>query len=323
MLGYGDWTTMIRSRGGDLVALVEPTSLSFSRLQGDVSTGSFVSPPCFPCVAIRPWEHEVHFVRSGVTEWIGTPSHTTTTTNQISIEARDLLYWLDHRLIDFDHLYTEEDLATILRSAIEAAMVRDDIGIAINDEPTGITLTRLFRRVDRRNVGEELRELASAGLNYTMHLRELIAQGPEMPTPIGPLFDHDFDDPTVEVLGTEAATEAIVLGATDAIEGVAGGVSETHGLVQTVLTGQSRILDDGAATEMARRVVDDLRIPPIQLTAKLKPDSPYELGLLLPNTSFDVRATVGCEEIEDVMRLTNVNVERSEQESVTITLVSV
>lgn len=326
-LGCGGWSAEVRTRGGEeLLGVLKPSTLSMGRTLNDVSIGSLSAPGCDPCIAIRPWRHEVHLVRDGVVEWMSIPFDPSSTQDSIDIEMRDLGAWLDHRLLNSSLEFVEEDFATILRFLFSSAVERENsMNLVLSVEETGVTLSRLFSQKDRRNAGEEIRDLASAGLDFTFHLRELIAYKPDMPTPIGILTDDVLNDRRISVVGGPSATEATVLGATDSIEGIAGGVSEVDGLVQAVLTSQSRVLDNAAAEELAQQVIRGSESPALRLDATLLPDAPFEFRQLIPGTAFLVYATTQCESIEGIpMRLTNMGAQITAEapESVSVTLVS-
>lgn len=325
MLGCGEWWAEVRRRGGKpLVEILPLVGHDVGRTLNDSASGTVTLSPCRRSL-IRPWRDEVHLIRSGITQIIGVASFPSRTAMETSVDLRDLGAWFDRRLTGVDQEYEQEDLSVILQGVFEQAMAPDSSpNLVLNSDPTGVAISRSFKQVDRRMAGEEFRALVEAGLNYTFFLREMRTTGPAMPTPLpGYLSEDHITDWTIEEIGPEAATNAFVLGATQEIEGSAGGVSEEFGLVQTVLTNQTRVTDDATATELARSLVEAVSDPPFQLSGTLTPESPYALEDLVPGVAFTIHGTFDDEEVHTVMRLTDLPISVGESEQIQVVLQSI
>jgi hypothetical protein len=222
-LGCGEYTVEIRNMGGEKVYCVprEFVSVRWNRTLDEVSTATVVlaRAQCGSCIdSVNPWEHEVAIFRNDELAWAGRVSEIdySAANGSVIIEAQDLFSWLDVRKIvrNPEGYYAEcLDLAYIFQDVIASGLQPDPRpNFRLHLKPSGIRGTREYSLEQFRYAGDELRELARSGVDFTMVGRtcfagEIEIRGGDIPYIIE---EHWSQPPDVKVIGADMATRTIV-----------------------------------------------------------------------------------------------------------------
>lgn len=306
-LGCGEYEVHVRTRGGaELVAVMPWTSLTWERVLDDTSAASVVADTdcCDLLSEIRSWQHEIGIYRDGVLVWAGPVFDPTAPAQAFQVEARDLSAWWDHRLIHSDYNFASPtDLATIFEVFSDDAMAPDNSpGLYVTTTPCGVDGVRQVLALQHQMAGQQLRDLARIGVDWTVVGRDVLAGGLVIPTePIGTLTDEHFvSRPTVNRDGSEKANLWVVRGSggTDLGDAIYGTAEDTtaatlDGLLESVAT-DSTILDSDSATAGAQSRVEITADILLVENAILAPSAPVTVSELVPGSLCDLRLGDPC-----------------------------
>lgn len=284
----------------------------------------------------RTWRREMMVVRDGKTVWGPGPLITIKLQRQIvHLVSRDIVAWLDARLVHNDYDFVDEDLTEIARRCIVDALTlgaaadlppeRRDVGILEHAQffPAGKTGSKQIV-ANQRTAGEVLRELAQEGLDFTVVNRSLIVGADFAFGPIGPLRDEDFlVDIEVSEHGLAAATQWHVSG--PELQGSAGGVDDYYGLIERAVEGLAAPTTQRELNRLAGERLGASNPPPVTVNvpseAFLSPRAPVCPELLVPGTLVDISVRELCRTINVRQRLTALQVtvdDRGERAAPTI-----
>lgn len=298
-----------------------------------------------------PWAHELAIYRDGELVWMGPifsidetvmPDETT---DFIQITARDFLGWLDRRTIHADIFMNDRfyDLSEIAERIIRDAFAPDDPGVLqhLQIRPSGRNGRHTVRRWEARS-GDELREVARGGLDFTSVGRAIIVgsptRNPAIPTIT--LRAKDFQSGIeIRVVGAEAATAGIAVGgppenADPAIppdnippkKAYFGGLDPFFGLIEN-WTNSEGVKDEEFLLWIAKQKVAEGLPPPYTLSipadSSLSPTAPVSIHHLVPSTYFTVLISGTCRALSQYMRLSHLRVrwEPNQAESVGVTFI--
>lgn len=332
LLGQGTYEAVAQMRGGSpLVDYLRVSSLSFSRRLDEVSAASLqcASGSSFAFATIDAWSHEISVLRNGEEAWVGPIVSVDWEPDFVSIQANDLVFWLERRLLEVDHNFVNVDAGTIFAVLVGDAFARDaSPNVSVGASSTGIMASRKIVGAEERRAADVLRELARTAVDFTAIGRSVRCGAQEVPaTAAFFLTDSTLLSPKLSSNGTDAATEVVVLGSNvknKTVTGRAGGTSPDFGLVQQQYS-ESTIEDNVSAAAAALSRWQFLRVPPLTLTGILAPEAPVDFADLVPG------ARVRCElvgldrEVADDFRLAQVDVnvrpsDQGLQEEVAVTL---
>lgn len=290
---------------------------------------------------VWPWSHEVMIYRDGEPVWMGpifsvdetvNPSETT---DFIQINARDYLAWIDRRVIHQNlpfggpatNLYDLVDIADrIIRDALEP----DNLGFRPEDiqspNPSGRKGRRTTRAHEARS-GDELREVARGGIDFTCVGRKIFIKGvrrdPNQPVP--ELRNRDFQAGVeIRIVGAEAATKGYAVGQQPADPSVpnakapvgvaiapgvpASGIDPFFGLIEA-LTNSGETTSQEFLNWMATELVDENNPPPrtlsVPASSTLSPDANVSVHELIPSRHFKLTIKGTCSELSQYMRLSH------------------
>lgn len=286
------------------------------------------------------WAHELAIFRDGELVWQGPlfsidelvlPDETS---DHIQLTARDFIGWLDRRVVHDDHNWENEtrDLAVFAADIVRDAFDPDPIGMLphLHVTMTGRTAKRSIRKWEARS-GEELRDIARGGLDFTSVGRAIIIKGPtrdeNIPTIV--LRAKDFNSGVeIRMVGSEAATVGYAVGgvptnpnSTVPIENIPPnkqrwprtehGVNPFWGLIEN-WTQSEGVQDNEFLTWIARQKVLDGNPPPRTLSIPadtgLAPHAPVSIHDLVPSTYFTVSISGTCFSLAQYVRLSHVRV---------------
>lgn len=325
MLGRGEnYTVQVIDRGSftviaDITRYV--TRMQWTRITDDTSSAKVelaISECCQVIAKINSIRHEIMIKRDDKIVWNGI---IVTLVQQpyldlASLECRDVTALLDWRVVhnDIDNTGAPTDLATIANNIIVDALSPDDWNILpyVTVTPAGVTGERKVQASENRTAGEEIRELARTGIDFTTIGRRILIRGEELNLiPIGVLHEsHIIGDIQVIEAGLEMASKWYVQGS--ALTGIAGGVDSYFGLVERVAR-ETSILDQNSANQAAQTRLDLKNRPPAVLQipdgSQLSPKSPFDINQLIPGCHVDVSLKNICKPIYQTMRLQKVVVD--------------
>lgn len=364
-LGCDDYSVCILNRGG-LSRFCCPNQvlgLQFNRVLDDVSQARvvFSGGTCPTCMSdVNPWEHELAIFRGNEQVWVG-PIHSidyNVSQNTVDVFAYDLASWFDVRLIPHspEGYYAEcADLTTIFEDVVHDAMLPDPrINISTFGLPTEIRGSREYDPDQFRVAGDELRELARSGVDFTMVNRYLFVSSVERVTNDSiPLIidEHWVSPPSIKVDGSTMVTRAVVGGSSSGsagydevgiFPGPPGGTgtaddamysepAQRFGLVER-LYDETSIEDECSddyeqSIDMAARTRWDLQNKPYAYIegGQLSESAPLSFDCLVPGRRIQVQITgaIGGRTVQDTYRIQEITVTYNGREQVNVTLTPV
>jgi hypothetical protein len=304
------------------------------------STGKLLEP------GLWPWAHELALYRDGEFVWQGPvfsidetvlPDETT---DYIQITARDFLAWLDRRVIHKNISLSKKawDLSTIAEAIVRDAFAPDDPGLMpyLTVSLSGRTGKRTVAAWEAKS-GDELREVARGGLDFTCVGRRIFIKSPKFdPTKATiTLTSRDFlSGIEIRVVGSEAATAGVAIGGVPPTGsqapakayypagGPAAGTDPFFGLIENWTQSESVDINLDFLKWIAKQKVIDGYPPPLTLSipagSGLTPSSPVSIHHLVPSTYFTVRVAGTCRELVQHMRLSHVSVTWSASQAETV-----
>jgi hypothetical protein len=287
---------------------------------------------------VWPWSHEIVIYREGEPVWMGpifsvdetvSPSETT---EFIQINARDYLAWVDRRVLHetltfggpATNLY---DLVEIARAIVLDAFKPDNIGITEAQVPRYSDSGRKGRRTTRAHearCGDELREVARGGIDFTAIGKMIIIKGVRRdPTvPVLELRNRDFQAGVeIRIVGADAATKGYAVGqpplegddpaplGVSVAAGVpASGIDPFFGLIEA-LTNSGETTSEDFLQWMAQELVDENHPPPRTLSvpagSTLSPEATLSIHELIPSRHFKLTIKGTCSALSQYMRLSH------------------
>jgi hypothetical protein len=348
-LGCGVHTAAVHWRGGarKLIDLPSISSGQWDRRVDEISEatvtvekGRAASACSAELGSITPFAHELTVYRDAEPVWQGPISKVTETRTTVTVDARDVLYYLDARVNSETYSFTGAaamDLSLIAGWLIRNGLHRDDPNVEqwLQITESGIIGERAAY-AQSVVILDELAELGRNGLDFTTVGRRIIVApelGPLVPVRAR-LTDADFlGDLEVEVSGDDAGTRWIVEGAAtetdtgesgEPLRGVAGGVDPFLGLVERIAREDS-ILDQSSAAVSAQRRVAVSNPAPVYLRvpqgAQLAPAAPVSVQQLVAGIGVNVAVEDMLRRVRSTQRLIRVTAGWSEAgEAIGVTL---
>lgn len=330
-----DYALAFHDRTGSIPvgAALEPTSLSWGRVLDDTSDAQAVvdlaSVDCCDTLSqIRTWCNDMSLYRDGALVWQGPVTEIEYVGDTVTINAKDVTAWLARRVVhtamDFTAAGTGPlDLSLIAEALVRDAFLLDDPGVLTYLLVTlsGIPGERAYE-VNQGYVGDELRELARTGIDFTAIGHRILLTGEGSLARLATLDDEHFAGPLRIVEdGLAATSRAIVLG--EGIVAESGGIGPC-GLLERLIKEDS-IKDMVSAQAEADSLVASGQPTPLYLEvpdgSQLTPDAPVGIAELVPGVTIPVASTQTCRDVSAVLRLTKLAVTYGAGgESVAVTL---
>lgn len=351
-LGCGDPAVFISFRCGATVCAI-PTEaiveLSYDRRLNEISeanleiavTGDAFSACCECLAEVEPWCHELHIWRDGAEQWVGPIQTITYTYESVKIFAKDVLAWTEVFVppINIDYMLNPlgYDLAEIAQDVVEQAYAENEFACELNylqveTDPTNIFTRRFFPAFTGTSF-DFLDALADTGVFYTTIGRTIFIAAP--------LDGNIFGLTRLALLTDEHIMGNLEVRKDGELQGNRFfvhwdgdlGVPEIADATEKYCAGPiDRLVDGGgiADEDSAQQAADSylaaqsiapriLEIPP---GSRLAPETPVELGKMVPGAIFDVSVTKMCVAITRSFRLQRVEVAYSpdDGEEVLVTL---
>lgn len=365
-----EYTVTIHYQGGQRVYTYvdRVETLKWSRERRKISeatvtiAASGISETCAArLLQLHEWIHEVTVYRDGRAVWQGPIIDKTITVSgsqpiRITLVARDVAKWLEHRILRRTRKLTGTDLSEVGRAAVESALAVRDPNIVphIITRPSGRSVDHTIQAYARKGF-DELGDIAAQGVDWTCVGRSIFFDAPAgtKTEPQGRITGDDLiGEVDIESSGEDYAS--LVYAAPQAqdevwqhLEGI-GGASPYYGLVEYVVqTSLPYNLDDDgnfepqgedglnqAQTEAALKRAAQARHtqmsrPPLVLRtpegSRLAPSAPISIDRLVPGVRLDL-AIAGRSplRVQQAMRLTRVEVTWGpEGEEVGVSLVQI
>lgn len=339
--GCGTHTADIFDRYGALVAHCNDlTAVVWNRSLNDVSSAQVTVSPSGDCCErlrnVTTWRHKLVIWRNGRAVWEGPIQKVLWQSGGVSIDASDILAWLNRRVPHHDRTFTRTDLTDIAEWLIADGFAPDDPGHEVMVlGQTGIRGDREYTK-DVGQTWEHLGDLSDTGLDITAVGSTILLLPEGYSERVGALSDIDLPDGLgVTSDGATLVTRWVVRGSTTGdgdgeppgedreIIGEAGGVDPYWGLLERTRD-DSSILDNVSATAAAQSWLratspEQLYVSTDQVT--LSPDAPVDVPLLVPGWCLDVATTATCKAVQQRMKIVGLQVsEDPTQESVKVQL---
>jgi hypothetical protein len=218
-LGCGVPRAEVWSRGGLARFLDLPTitSCSWGRVSNDTSLGAVTidgqsvsaDPACCSTLRqVRPWKHELHIYRDDLLVWCGPIVEVELAGDAISLRARDLSAWLDHRFVHTTHDYGgqsvnsgDTDTTTIFTDLVNDAMLPDPSpNLLLNlVDVSNVLAAGTYTPGSFKAIGPTIRDLAKGTIDWYVKQRTLTYGGKGKPTGddatsialVNPVFEVD------------------------------------------------------------------------------------------------------------------------------------
>lgn len=313
---------------------LELSAVRWGRVLDDTSTASVTVPIvsqecCEYLTSARTWCNDLAIFRDSSMVWQGPVTLLNHGRDNTVVEAQDVIAWLFRaeiiNKIDFTASGSgAADLALIAERIITESLADFDPNVLpfLSVSLSGITGERLYDAL-QNYAGEELKELARTGMDFTALGHRIIISGETALARLAQLQDEDFlGELRVVEDGAGAVTKAIVHG--EGVTATAGGVGTCGKL--TRLAKEEQIRDTGSAQAEADALVAAGDPTPLVLEVpdgvQLSPEAPLDIMDLVPGVVIPVASTATCRTVNTDLRLLKLEVEytQSAGEVVKVTL---
>ena len=272
---------------------------------------------CAKIGELDAWGFELSLYRDGDLVWQGPLYDILEDPYNIYLEARDVIGYLDHRANEFAWSFVNIDVANVAFLIMDETFTVHDPNVFpyIDVQLTG---TLIDWAVDAKSVyiGDELRDLAKIGFDFTTMGRSIIGR-PERTasqyTTKAPVLTQSHFAGTLQIRrpGSETVTRATVIG--DAITYTTADppVDSFYGLVD-VIEKADRVTDIAVITKMGDQLLADGYPTPTYIVlppeARLLPSAPITVKQLMPSERIDVYLSEGfCRTVRQSFKLLQVN----------------
>ncbi|MCA1834864.1 MAG: hypothetical protein LC721_00445, partial [Actinobacteria bacterium] len=309
----------VGDRSGPDVAELDFTSLQWGRVMDGVSEAQVNVPAhcCGKLADVWPWRHELRISRNGEQQWVGPIEVVANCRSGITLVAKDMLGWLEHRVIHEDHCWDPTcGGAPISAVAAASLLVQDGFG---PDDPDVLKYLKTYGAgviggrqyaANSKYVIDALKDLGQGSLDFTTIGRSILLMRAGYELGRLPLLncEHFAGDVCTTVDGQGAATKAIVTGDSQlGIVGTSGGVDPYFGLLE-VLVNDDTIKSGQTAIDQAAGLVNGHNPPPVLVQppqgSTLNPSTPVCLEQLVPGVTAQVAMDCTCRTSNQLMRLT-------------------
>lgn len=279
--------------------------------------------------------HEISIVRNGQQVWVGPvrDKEIDLGSGQVVLNCRDLSTWFDKRLIHDELDVSEMDMTDYAEMVLKSALAPDPSPrITIVKEASKNPIDRYIDPEIPRVSGEELRDLANSGIDFTVVGRTIYLRGDEVSgLSLQPLLaEHFLQMPTIKESGN-MATWLVATGQGGDIQtypqtllSIDQWELHPYGLLEQVFDATTAFdSDDANAVFNATKNRYDLVSQPILYVTDgvLHKAAPVRIADLVPGIRVDIRMDVHGIQLLEQYRLQAVSVKVSDvQEEVSITV---
>jgi hypothetical protein len=316
--GCGTHTATILDRNGATVSTAEVlTEVEWSRVLDGTSTARALIQPDGDCCnrlgRIGSWKNRLVIFRDGKYVWEGPVTDVTWSLGQVEVVAEDVSVWLDDRVPHADRAFTNADLSEIAQWLIEDGFAPDDPGHVVEViGKAGITGSRSYS-AKIGQTGDHLRQLAEAGIDYTVIGNKILLLPETHLVSVGRLSDADLPDGLeVSEDGKALVTRWIVAGSEESgVIGSDGGIDPYYGLHERYVE-MTEITDTASAAAKARRRVSS--VVPVFIDTQqvtISPLAAIDVPSLVPGWALDITSASTCRRVTQRLKITGVRVTES------------
>jgi hypothetical protein len=315
--GCGSHSAVVLDRSGATVAAAEVlTEVEWSRVLDGTSSARVLIKPDGDCCnrlgKIGSWRNRLVVFRDSRYVWDGPITDVSWSLGEVEVMAEDVSVWLDNRVPHQDRKFTNVDLSEIAEWLIGDAFAPDDPGHSVEVVgKAGITGSRAYS-ANIGQSGDHLRQLAEAGLDYTVIGSKILLLPENHMVPVGRLSDTDMPDGLeVSEDGKSLVTRWIVAGGGQSgVIGTAGGVDEWYGLHERYVE-MSEIPDVASATQAAqarRRVSSAVPVFIDTREVTISPLANIDVPSLVPGWALDITSAGTCRQVTQRLKIVGLKV---------------
>jgi hypothetical protein len=315
--GCGTHSAVILDRAGATVTTAEVlTEVEWNRALDATSTARALIQPDGDCCnrlgRIGSWRNRLVIFRDGKYVWDGPITDVTWSLGQVEILAEDVSVWLDERVPHETKTFTNVDLMEIAEWLIADGYAPDDPGHTVQViGKAGITGSRSYS-AGIGQTGDHLRQLAEAGLDYTVIGSKILLLPENYMASVGRLSDTDLPEGLeVSEDGKAIVTRWYVAGSQESgVLGVDGGTDPFYGLHERYVE-MSEITDQDSATEAARARRRATSAVPVFIDTQqvtISPLAAVDVPALVPGWCLDVTSASTCRKVSQRLKITGLKV---------------
>ncbi|MFI2434621.1 hypothetical protein [Streptomyces sp. NPDC018693] len=318
--GCGTHTATILDRNGATVTTAQVlTEVEWNRvLDGTSSARALIQPDgdcCNRLGRIGSWRSRLVIFRDGQYVWDGPVTDVIWSLGEVEVIAEDVSVWLDNRVPHANRAFTNTDLSEIAQWLIEDGFAPDDPGHTVEIVgKAGVVGSRSYS-AGIGQTGDHLRQLAEAGIDYTVIGSKILLLPETFLVPVGRLSDADMPEGLeVSEDGKSLVTRWIVAGSEESgAIGSDGGTDPYYGLHERYVE-MSEITDNASATEAAkarRRVSSTVPVFIDTQQVTISPLANISVPSLVPGWALDITSASTCRKITQRLKITGVRVQES------------
>jgi hypothetical protein len=279
-------------------------SCRFSRILRQTTSATIeLVDECWAQISdVVPLEHEIAIYRDNLRVWSGpiTSIKGKSPNDPVTIEARDVSFWLGRRVVHRSHNYLSTDLAEIFSYLFDDAMISVDYtpGMKLSWSPISLLKDRNYPKNTKSSIMKLMDDLAAAGVPWYVNDRTIIAGGLVVgDTPVAYLTDRDFvESIDWEINGFELVNRMYAGTSGDGQNGplqmgiVQSSTSiSTYGLLEDFVENDASIETLSEAQIRAAKELIEVKTPIFTYsTSRLANDAEIEFSDLLPGNLVEL-----------------------------------
>ncbi|MER7742293.1 hypothetical protein ABTX34_28930 [Streptomyces sp. NPDC096538] len=307
-------------RSGATVTTAEVlTEVEWTRLLDATSSARALIRPDGDCCnrlsRITSWAHRLMIFRDSQYVWDGPITNVSWSLGEVEVRAEDVSVWLDNRVPHQNRAFTNVDLTEIAAWLIADGYAPDDPGHTVQIVgKAGVTGSREYY-AEIGQTGDHLRQLAEAGLDFTVIGSRILLLPETHLVSVGRLSDADLPE-GLEVAedGKSLVTRWIVAGSEQSgALGSAGGVDPVYGLHERYVE-MTEITDSTSATQAAqarRRVSSAVPVFIDTREVTISPLANLNVPSLVPGWALDVTSAGTCRKVSQRLKIVGLRVQET------------
>ncbi|MFF0092658.1 hypothetical protein ACFYSF_22230 [Streptomyces canus] len=315
--GCGTHTAQVLDRNGATVAVANVlTEVEWNRvLDGTSSARALIQPDADCCGRlgrIGSWKSRLVIFRDGKYVWDGPVTDVTWSLGQVEIVAEDVSVWLDDRVPHANKTFTNTDLSEIAQWLVEDGFAPDDPGHVVEIiGKAGVSGSRSYT-AGIGQTGDHLRQLAEAGIDYTVIGNKILLLPETHLVSVGRLSDADLPEGLeVSEDGKSLVTRWIVAGSEESgVIGSDGGTDPYYGLHERYIE-MTEITDAASATAAAKARRRVSSVVPVFIDTQqvtISPLAAIDVPSLVPGWALDVTSASTCRRVTQRLKITGLRV---------------
>ncbi|MEU7323435.1 hypothetical protein ABZ682_23215 [Streptomyces griseoviridis] len=292
------------------------TEVEWNRvLDGTSSARALIQPDgdcCNRLGSIGSWRSRLVIYRDGQYVWDGTVTDVTWRLGEVEVVAEDVSVWLDDRVPHATKVFTNVDLSEIAQWLVEDGFAPDDPGHVVEIVgKAGVTGSRSYTAGIGQS-GDHLRQLAEAGIDYTVIGNKILLLPETQLISVGRLSDADLPEGLeVGEDGKSLVTRWIIEGSDDSgVIGTAGGTDAYYGLHERYIQ-MTEISDASSAMQAAQARLRTTSQVPVFIDTQqvtISPLAAIDVPSLVPGWALDVTSASTCRRVTQRLKITGVKV---------------